>query len=175
MGNQKKKKNILIPILLVGIVLCLCVTVWALFFREEEPANLVPDHAPPEESQAQTIPGDTGEKLDNPENGGSVSLTYAKEVTVDLSEGTVDLLFANPGKSNMDMVLQILIQDTVISQSGTLQPGKQILLMDLLEGSAEKLSVGVYEGLFNVLLYRPETGEKAIVNTEIPVMITVNP
>ena len=172
MGN---KKNLLILILAICVVLCLCVTMWALFFRKEKPAQLVPDHAPPAESQAQTIPNDTGEKLDNPENGGSISLTYAKEVTIDLSEGTVDLLFGNPGKSNMDMVLQLLIQDTVVSQSGTLEPGNQILTLNLAEGMAEKLSDGVYEGLFNILLYHPETGEKAIVNTEIPVTITVNP
>lgn len=68
MGEQEKKNSILIPILLVGIVLCLCVTVWALFFRQGEPDNLIPDYAPPEESNAQDIPNDTAEKLDNPEN-----------------------------------------------------------------------------------------------------------
>lgn len=172
--NKKSKSNLLILILLIITVIAICVTVWALFFRDTGPV-LAPDYAPQEEEQnAETIPGDTGEKLDNPEGGGSVSLTYSREVSIDLSDETATLLFANPGKSNQDMVLQIVIQDTVIVQSGTLKPGNQVTVLDLLDGAAKKMSAGTYEGNFNVLYYNPETGEKAIVNTEIPITITVN-
>ena len=172
--NKKSKSNLLILILLLITVIAICVTVWALFFRDTGPV-LAPDYAPQEEEQnAETIPGDTGEKLDNPEGGGSVSLTYSREVSIDLSDEIATLLFANPGKSNQDMVLQIVIQDTVIVQSGTLKPGNQVTTLDLLDGAAKKLSAGTYEGNFNVLYYNPETGEKAIVNTEIPITITVN-
>lgn len=172
--NKKSKPNLLIPILLIITVIAICVTVWALFFRDSGP-TLAPDYAPQEEEQnAETIPNDTGEKMENPEGGGSVSLTYSREVSIDLSDETAALLFANPGKSNQDMVLQIVIQDTVIVQSGTLKPGNQVTSLDLLDGAAKKLSAGTYEGNFNVLYYNPETGEKAIVNTEIPVTITVN-
>lgn len=172
--NQKSKPNLLIPILLIITVIAICVTVWALFFRDSGPA-LAPDYAPQEEEQnAETIPNDTGEKMENPEGGGSVSLTYSREVFIDLSDEIATLLFANPGKSNQDMILQIVIQDTVIVQSGTLKPGNQVTVLDLLNGAAKKLSAGTYEGNFNVLYYNPETGEKAIVNTEIPITITVN-
>ena len=172
--NKKSKPNLLIPVLLIITVIAICVTVWALFFRDSGPA-LAPDYAPQEEEQnAETIPNDTGEKMENPEGGGSVSLTYSREVSIDLSDETATLLFANPGKSNQDMVLQIVIQDTVIVQSGTLKPGNQVTALDLLDGAAKKLSAGTYEGNFNVLYYNPETGEKAIVNTEIPITITVN-
>lgn len=172
--NKKSKPNLLIPILLIITVIAICVTVWALFFRDSGPA-LAPDYAPQEEEQnAETIPNDTGEKMENPEGGGSVSLTYSREVSIDLSDETATLLFANPGKSNQDMVLQIVIQDTVIVQSGTLKPGNQVTALELLDGAAKKLSAGTYEGNFNVLYYNPETGEKAIVNTEIPITITVN-
>lgn len=71
--------------------------------------------------------------------------------------------------------LKSVIQDTVVAQSGTLKPGKQITTMELLKNAAKKLSAGTYEGNFNVLYYNPSTGEKAIVNTEIPIVITVNP
>lgn len=172
--NKKSKPNLLISVLLIITVIAICVTVWALFFRDSSPA-LAPDYAPQEEEQnAETIPNDTGEKMENPEGGGSVSLTYSREVSIDLSDETATLLFANPGKSNQDMVLQIVIQDTVIVQSGTLKPGNQVTALDLLDGAAKKLSAGTYEGNFNVLYYNPETGEKAIVNTEIPITITVN-
>ena len=71
------------------------------------------------------------------------------------------------------MVLQIAIQDTVILQSGTLKPGNQVKLLDLLEGAEEMLSPGGYEGRFIVLYYDPDSGEKAMVNTEIPITVNV--
>lgn len=173
--SSRKKHNLMIPILVGITVVALCVTIWAVFFRNTGPA-LAPDYAPQEEEQnAETIKGDAGEKMDNPEDGGSVSLTYSRDVTIDLENKSATLLFANPGKSNQDIVLQIVIQDTVIVQSGVLKPGNQVTTLDLFDDAAKKLSKGIYDGNFNVLYYDPITGEKAIVNTEIPITITVNP
>lgn len=135
---------------------------------------LAPDYAPQEEEQhAETIPNDDGEKMEQPDGGGSVSLSYSREVTIALGEETAKLYFANPGKSNQDIVLQLVVQDQVILQSGTLKPGNQVTSLELLNGAAKMLSEGGYEGKFVVLYYHPETGEKAVVNTEIPVSITV--
>lgn len=161
-------------ILLLITFAAVCVTLWALFIRESGPV-LAPDYAPREEEEnAEAIPDDSDEKLDNPEGGSSVSLTYSKDVTISLSEETASLLFANPGKSNQDMVLQIVIQGEVIVQSGTLKPGNQVKTLGLLDGMSGKLAPGTYEGNFAVLYYDPESGEKAIVNTEIPITVTVN-
>ncbi len=175
MTKPKKQDTtkLLILILLLITLAAVCVTVWALFFRAPQ-KPLAPDYAPQEtEAHMETIPGDTGEKMESNEGGGSVGLTYMREVTVDLSEKQAKLLFANPGMSNQDMVVQIIIQDAVICQSGTLTPGHQVTTLDLQEGTEKLLIPGVYEGKFNILFYHPETGEKAIVNTEIPVTITV--
>ena len=178
--NQNKKLNkttIIIAILAVITVAALCVTMWALFLREPDDNNKVilnPDYAPQKQEQnAETIPGDTGDKMEKPEGGGSVSLTYSNEVTIDLSDKAAGLYFANPGKSNQDMVLQIVIQDTVILQSGTLSPGHQVKLLNLLEGADDMLQPGGYEGKFIVLYYDPISGEKSMVNTEIPITINV--
>ena len=174
-NENKQNKLILLLILLLLLITLIAVgvTVWALFFRDSGP-TLAPDYAPQEmEQHAETIPNDSGDKLDKPEGGGSVSLTYSNKVTVDLSDKMAALYFANPGKSNQDMVLQIAIQDTVILQSGTLKPGNQVKLLDLLEGAEEMLSPGGYEGKFIVLYYDPDTGEKAMVNTEIPITVNV--
>lgn len=171
--EKKDNSKKLIPILAVITVIALGVTVWALFFRESGPV-LAPDYAPQEEEQhAETIPNDDGEKMEQPDGGGSVSLSYSHEVTIALGEETAKLYFANPGKSNQDIVLQLVVQDQVILQSGTLKPGNQVTSLELLNGAAKMLSEGGYEGKFVVLYYHPETGEKAVVNTEIPVSITV--
>ena len=173
MSKNENKQNKLILLLLLITLIAVGVTVWALFFRDSGP-TLAPDYAPQEmEQHAETIPNDSGDKLDKPEGGGSVSLTYSNKVTVDLSDKMAALYFANPGKSNQDMVLQIAIQDTVILQSGTLKPGNQVKLLDLLEGAEEMLSPGGYEGKFVVLYYDPDSGEKAMVNTEIPITVNV--
>lgn len=173
-SSKKSRQNLFILTLLLITIAAVCITVWALFFRDTETV-LAPDYAPQEEEpNAEAIPDDTYEKLDNPEGGSSVSLTYSRDVSISLSEETASLLFANPGKSNQVMVLQIVVQDEVIVQSGTLKPGNQVKTLDLLDGMSEKLSVGTYEGKFVVLYYDPQTGEKSIVNTEIPITITVN-
>lgn len=175
--NQEKKQDkskLLILLLLLITLVALGVSVWALFFRDTGGPTLSPDYAPQEtEQHAQTIPDDTGEKLEKPEGGGSVSLTYSNKVTIDLSDRAAALYFANPGKSNQDMVIQIVIQDTVILQSGTLTPGRQVKKLDLLEGAEKLLAEGGYTGKFVVLYYDQETGEKAMVNTEIPITVNV--
>ena len=175
--NQDKKRNkaaIIVIILALITVAAVCVTIWALFFRDSGSQVLTPDYAPQQQEQnAETIPDDSGEKMESPEGGGSVSLTYSNQVTIDLSDKAASLYFANPGKSNQDMVVQISIQDTIILQSGTLAPGHQVKLLNLLEGAEKMLQPGGYEGKFIVLYYDQTSGEKAMVNTEIPVTINV--
>lgn len=174
MEHHKNKINPIVLILLLITIVAVYITVWAVFFRDTGQV-LSPDYAPQEEERnAETIPGDTEEKMDNPEGGGSVSLTYSKDVSISLGDKKATLLFANPGKSNQDMVIQIVIQDTVIVQSGILKPGNQVTTLNLLDDVEKTLSAGTYEGNFNILYYNPETSEKAIVNTEIPITVVVS-
>ena len=171
---EKKTKSLILILLCITLV-AVGVTVWALFFRDSGGQQvLAPDYAPQnKEENAETIPDDTGDKMENPEGGGAVSLTYSNEVTIDISDKAAALYFANPGKSNQDMVIQIVIQDTVILQSGTLSPGNQVKILNLLEGAEDMLQPGGYEGKFIVLYYDLTSGEKSMVNTEIPVTINV--
>lgn len=175
-NNQDKKQDQakwLILLLLLITIAAVCVTIWALFFRKTN-IVLAPDYAPQEtEVYADTIPDDTGEKMESEEGGGSVSLTYSNQVVIDLGDELVSLYFANPGKSNQNMIIQIMIQDEVIVQSGTILPGHQITTLELLDGAAAMLSPGGYDGNFVILYYHPDSNEKAIVNTEIPIHIDV--
>lgn len=172
--DSREKQNLLIFLLLLITVAALCVSVWALFFREPE-VHLAPDYAPvAAERHARPIPDDEDEATAARPGSGSVSLTYSNEVTMDLDRGTVSLLFANPGRSNQDVVLQILIQNTVILQTGRITPGKQVVSLDLPEETAAMLSPGGYKGSFLVFYYDPASGEKAMVNTEIPILVTVH-
>ena len=167
------KKNLLIYILLLITVTAVAVSVWALFFRTPD-IRLAPDYAPVEtERYAWPIPDDHDRGNRAQPGSGSVSLTYSNEAVLNLSSGTVELLFANPGRSNQDVVLQILIRDTVILESGRITPGNQVTALVLPDGAARMLSPGGYEGSFCVFYYDPVSGEKAIVNTQIPISVAV--
>ena len=135
---------------------------------------LSPDYAPQEtEVNAEKVPNDGGDKMDTPEGGGAVSLTYSDQVSIDISQEKAYLLFVNPGKSTQDMILQIVIQGEIVVQSGRLTPGHRVTTLDLLPKAVSKLAPGGYNAKFVVFYYDKESGEKAIVNTEIPIHITV--
>ena len=178
MSESSKREStgetrLIIALLLLITMVAVCVTVWALWFRMPS-VTLAPDYAPKEiEAHAHVIPNDSGEQKKSEAGGGSVSLTYSNQVSIDLSDETASLMFANPGKSNQNVVVQIVIQDQVIVQSGTILPGRQVTALDLLDGTASMLTPGGYDGNFSILYYHPESGEKAIVNTEIPIRIEV--
>ncbi len=137
---------------------------------------LTPDYPlPPVDTGAETIGGeqDTG-KLETPQGGGSVGLVYSTDVEIDLADGEIALRFDNPTRSNKSIVVSISIQDNVVARSGLINPGSRILQLELNEDGKEKLTqAGVYEGKFLVDNYDPVSGEKAIVDIEIPITITV--
>ena len=172
--NNSKRNKVLIIILAVITVVAIGVTVWALFFRNTTP-NLAPDYAPQQtEENATPIGDDSDVKLDAAEDGGAVSLTYSKDVKISLSEKSATLLFGNPTKSTQDMVVLLVIKDTVVIQSGRLTPGNQVTKLNLLDGAEKELAEGGYDGKFVILYYNQDSGEKAVVNTEIPVNIQVS-
>lgn len=185
MNKTKRKRQIRIKMIIVFLSLIAAasvfVTVWAVFFRDAG-VQLTPDRVPQEaEKYATLIKNDTGEdsaagqgdEMSADQNSRAVNLTYGSNVSIILSNKTAALLFANPGESKMDMVVQVVIQDDILVQSGRLSPGNQVTTLDLLDAAEDKVSPGSYEGKMVVLYYDRKTGEKAIVNTEIPVTVSV--
>ena len=170
--NRKNRYIFIIVALSAILIISIFITIWALFLKDSKPA-LAPDYAPQQsETNAEKIVDeDNEEKLPQQQGGGAVSLTYSKEVEINLSENKAKLLFANPSKSNQDMMLQIVIQDEVILQSGIIAPGYQVKSLNLFDDV--QLFEGNYEGKFVVYYYQKDTGEKAMLNTEIPLQISV--
>lgn len=170
--KKDKKRNLLILILLLGIVVCLAVTVWALFFR----APVSPDYAPGTlEPNAQVIENDDSAKLEAPSGGGAISVQYADQVTISLSEKKAYLNYSNPNKSTQNTVLEIVIRDQTVAKSALIEPGYQITELPLADGAEKLLSEGVYneDAVFKILSYNPETGEKAMVDTKAEITVIV--
>ena len=69
------------------------------------------------------------------------------------------------------MLIQLMIQDVKIGQSGTIPPGNQLTVIPLNE--TVKLKPGNYDGMFHLLFFDTETNEQASLETNIPVNITV--
>lgn len=166
---MRNRSKALVAALAAVTCVSVCVALWALFGRGPTPV-LPPDEAPAAEENALPTGDDDGEKMDQPEGGGAVNITYSNQVAISLSEGTARLFFSNPSRSNQSMVLEIVIQGTTVVQSGTLAPGNQVETLPLLDTA--KLSPGKYEGKFHVVFYN-EDGKQAMLNTEIPISIAV--
>lgn len=166
--KKKKRKWIIILLILIAVDLVL----WAFLSRDN--STLAPDYAPVDEEQyAQDLGDGSDEKMQQEKGGGAVSLTYTTAVQIDAEKKQTSLYFANPSKSNQDIVLQVVVHDVVIAQSGKISPGKKVEKLDLISSGAKQLQSGGYDGEFVVLYYQPDTHEKTIVNTKIPVNITV--
>lgn len=178
MGKHSKpahKTSLTVIVLLLLLIVALAaVCVWAVFFRDSGSVILPPDYAPmEEESNATDIEGDVSTKLEAPEGGGAVGLTYSSTVTVDLSDGSVKMLFQNPGRSLNNMILQVLVQDTLLAQSDLLVPGKQLNQLPLNKDAVSKLQPGGYKGQFVVSIYNPDTGEKSMVDAQVEISVVV--
>ena len=140
----------------------------------ETDGPLSPDYPlPPVDSGADSMQEEDTGKLEESENGGAIGLTYMVDAEVDLSTGNIDFLFGNPSRSNQNIIVAISVQDNIIARSGLLLPGYQLTDISMSdEGKAKLTQPGVYEGKFVVESYDPESGEKAIINVEIPITIT---
>ena len=83
------------------------------------------------------------------------------------------MMFGNPQRSNQNMTVSISVQDVIIAESGLLEPGNRISTIYLNKTGAEMMvNEGVYNAKFVVEFYDALSGEKAMVNTEIPIKLT---
>ena len=184
MAKNSKLIVLLVAVLLLSLVFTGCK--WGKKDKDDETTApetqqqqggpLTPDYPlPPVESGAESIEGDTDTgKLESPQGGGSVGLTYMKEVGINLTSGDITLMFGNPSRSNKDMVVSISIQGHIIARSGRLTPGNKVTHLELNEEGREILTQpGVYEGKFTIDNFDPISGEKELVNVDIPINITV--
>ena len=166
---DRRSKTYLILATIIAL-LAICVAVWALFFRAPEaPAD--PEISPvADEHLTPTDDGDD-EKMPQAEGGGAVNITYSNEVTISLADATAAVQITNPTRSNQSMLIQLMIQDVKIGQSGTIPPGNQLAVIPLNENIT--IEPGSYDGKFQLLFFDVKTNQQANLTTSIPVTIRI--
>lgn len=60
--KQEKQRRLIIIALIIGMAVCIGVTIWALFFRNTQEQVLIPDYAPQAAEQNAEPLSDNGEK-----------------------------------------------------------------------------------------------------------------
>lgn len=150
--KDKKGKKRWLLLLLLLLLLVFAVGMWALFCRR----------------RTQTAPAAA-----EPSGGSSVTLTYSDAVSINLSSDEAALLFANPEKSAWNAAVRLMIQDTAAAQSDMLSPGQEVTVLPLADGAGDALTPGSVDGRLLVSFYDPQSGEKAMLDAEIPVTVTV--
>mgnify|MGYP004510469037 FL=1 len=171
-------------LLLLPILLLVIRTGW---FKPADDGKVVlaPDYPLIKDEPNSQPTEDDQQKFEVSENGGAVALNYSDKVEYGLSDQTVTLFFANPGSSTQAVVLQIIVyggvnvdtgkpEEYLLAESGILRPGYYVERLDADLESNVSLASGVYSGVMRVLFYNEDTGERAVVNTEIPVNISVS-
>lgn len=177
-GNGSLIKILLVTLIVLIIVIIILLLKSCSGNEANDPVVLEPDYpAMSIDSGAESIEGDpSGEAPEVSQGGGSVTIAFTDNVTYTLSTGKMSLFYQNPGASTHNVVVQVLLlngeTEYLMAQSGILEPGYQVTSLTVDE-NAPTLSVGGYDGKLRLRFYDPETGERAIVDTDIPCTITV--
>ena len=113
---------------------------------------------------------DTSEKTPLEGGGGSVSLIYTKKAEIDLATEKATIYYKNPNSSNHDIVIELYIVSDgnmyLLGRSGLVPAGNAIYELSVEQREAD-IKAGQYEGLYRISFYNPETGERAIVDSNI--------
>ncbi len=164
----------LAPLLLFLLALiALLIALWAFFLRSgdilEPDFNIldIEDNAQAMAPAGDTTPGQSSD------GGGAVVLNYTYEARIDRQAEQVTLYFGLPHRSNRDAVLQLIVGDTLLAQSGRIQPGFEVYTLALEPGVARRLQTGAYDGILRVLYYNAQTGERSMLDTQIDLTIVV--
>lgn len=173
--DDNKKRNLLIVGLVVLIILLIVgiITVSVLLSRSSgtgETDKLVPDYPPQETEPNQTpMESDPGGEIETGKGQEAINLTYKPSATANLSKGIVELHYANPSRSQKDVVISLVVDGTVICRSQRITPGHQVNQLTILDDAKKKLAEadpGDYDAKFVVGCYDSKTNAKELVELE---------
>ena len=97
-------------------------------------------------------------------------MVYTKDAEIKLSTEMAKIYFNNPNASNHDVVLEFYVVSGetgyFLGRSGRVPSGSSIYEISIADREVE-IKEGEYEGLYVLSFYNPETGERAVVDSQI--------
>lgn len=140
-----------------GILVLIALLIFVFYYKNQQS-----DTAKPETHTAQS-----SSKLEAPEGGGAVSLTYTKQVNISLADQKAELLFQNPEKSVNELSFRLVITDEagakqVLAQSEVLLPGDKVTEMAV--ANTDQLTPGNYEAQYELTFYDEDHNEISAIN-----------
>lgn len=152
-------KLIRVVIITVMIVVAGMLILW----KAADNKTLLPDRAPANIEENAVLNDVESSQQSVPSTG--VSLNYTKNISIDLATKTATLHFENPSQSLYDAAIFVVVQDTVILQSGLLPPGSLLTTLSLPDEGVP-LEAGGYDAAILVQFY-DESGNALSVNAKI--------
>ena len=164
-------------LILIGLLILAGILLGLLLWFMSRPAALNP--IPDPDPNSQQIEDDESEKMQSEQGGGAVSMVYTLSAYYSLSSDTIEIFFENPNSSNHEVGLEFYLESDgkviCIARSGLIAPGYRLDQMKINK-KAVTLKEGNYTGYYHVEYYNPETGERALVESNIDnVQLVVTP
>lgn len=102
---------------------------------------------------------------------GEVMIVAGQSATVYVNSGTADIYYVNPVSNQSNTQVALRVGDKIVAESGLLEPGYG--LMELTDVHTDGLEYGQTDGCLIIYTYDRETGQRNIIDNEIPLTVTV--
>lgn len=108
---------------------------------------------------------------DTTASGEEVMIVAGQSATVYVNSGTADIYYVNPVSNQSNTQIALQVGDKIVAESGLLEPGYG--LTELTDVHTDGLEYGQTDGCLIIYTYDRETGQRSIIDNEIPLTVTV--
>lgn len=110
------------------------------------------------------------------EDGNTIEFRINRTIDVSMVTGKCSIDFANPSSSNQYIVVEMVMKNAdnesfVVASSDAVEPGYGLQFIQFAGDKLGKMEEGEYEATVNLIPYNVETNERAVVETQLPVVI----
>lgn len=108
---------------------------------------------------------------DTTASGEEVMIVAGQSATIYVNSGTADIYYVNPVSNQSNTQVALQVGDKIVAESGLLEPGYG--LTELTDVHTDGLEYGQTDGCLIIYTYDRETGQRSIIDNEIPLTVTV--
>lgn len=119
---------------------------------------------------------DQGEERDAPDGENVLSFSFDETLHIDPETGYCYINFGNPSYATNKIVVRLEADNdarTVMAQSGAIEPGHGLRFLNLNADGATLINEGLRKGFIILTPYHNDTDDKSMVDSTLPVKITI--